>query len=705
MPCRPVPVHLKHAFKAEIDKMLKAGVLKPVQEATPWINSFVLVERTDQHGQHKLQICLDPTNLNKAIVGEPYHFKTPEDIAHLLADATVLTVLDCKKGYWHQQLDEEASYLMTFNTEFGRYCYTVMPFGATIAGDVFQQKLDQCFDHLENVIVIADDIMVVGKQPNHKDHDMALTQLLKTARECNVRLNYDKLQYKQTEVDFFSKTYTIDGRKPLQSKVKAIQEMPPPQSKKQVQSFIGMINYLSKFSAHLSELAEPIRKLVKERVPFNWGPEHDEAFRLIKKEVTAAPILAYYNPKKLTVLQTDASCKGLGACLLQNEKPVYFASKALTETQKGYVAIELESLAVAWAIEKFHHFLYGNQFTLETNQKPLEAILSKSLNQATPRLQRILIRTFPYNFKIRYIPGPTNQIADCLSRLGVQKDSISLPKLQVHQITSQLKARNDSLHRTRLATQADDKLAILKHIIQHRWPKTVKEVPQEIQKYWTFHEELTIKDRLILKGTRIVIPDKMREDILKQIHEGHLGFNKCQMRAKETVYWPGLIDQLENLILNCQLCLKYSKLKNKSTPHTALGHKVPAVPCSKVATDIFHYESQLYLLIVDYTSRFPIVRRLKSMSAQCVTEHFKSIFSEYGWPDTLVSDNGPCYTAEMFTNLMKEYAVNHITSSPHYPQSNGLAEKFVQIVKNLLYKANEEGVDINKYLMIYHNTP
>ena len=162
--------------------------------------------------------------------------------------------------------------------------------------------------------------------------------------------------------------------------------MPPPQSKKQVQSFIGMVNYLSTFSAQLSELTEPIRELSKERVPFNWGLEHDEAFSLIKKEVTAAPILAYYNPNKPMVLQTDASCKGLGAYLLQNEKPVYFTSKALTEMQKGYVAIEIESLAVAWAMEKFHHFLYGNQFTLETDQKPLEAILSKSLNQATPRL-------------------------------------------------------------------------------------------------------------------------------------------------------------------------------------------------------------------------------------------------------------------------------------------------------------------------------
>ena len=246
---------------------------------------------------------------------------------------------------------------------------------------------------------------------------------------------------------------------------------------------------------------------------------------------------------------------------------------------------------------------------------------------------------------------------------------------------------------------------ILKHIIQQGWPKTIKEVPNEIQKYWTFREELTIEDGLILKGMRIVIPDKKREEILKQIHEGHLGLYKCQMRAKETVYWLGINEQLEQLILNCQLCLKYSRSKDKINPHKALGHEVSPVPWSKLATDIFHYELQPYLVIVDYNSRILIVRKLKSMSAQHIAEHFKSIFSEYGWPHTLVNDNGPCYTAKTFTNLMKEYAVNHITSSPHYPQSNGLAEKFIQIVKNLFYKACDEGTDIHKYLMIYHNTP
>ena len=192
--------------------MLQANVIRPVTEATPWINSFILVEGKDKLGNPKLCICLDPTNLNKAVIHEPYHFKTLEGIAHLIANSCIMTVCDCKKGYWHQELDYASSFLTTFNTEFGRFPYTIMPFGITIAGDVFQQKLDQCFSHLKNVIIIADDIMVIRK--NQKEHNLALTTLLDTARECNVRLNYDKLQYKKTEVDFFRQTYMIDGHKP-----------------------------------------------------------------------------------------------------------------------------------------------------------------------------------------------------------------------------------------------------------------------------------------------------------------------------------------------------------------------------------------------------------------------------------------------------------------------------------------------------------
>ena len=187
-------------------------------------------------------------------------------------------------------------------------------------------------------------------------------------------------------------------------------------------------------------------------------------------------------------------------------------------------------------------------------------------------------------------------------------------------------------------------------------------------------------DRLILKGTRIVIPKSKHMQVLMMIHEGHFGLGKCNLQCKDTVYWPGINEQLEKLVLNCELCLKYSKAKSKQAANMSLGQEILIYPRKKVATDIFHFESDSYLPIVNYMSRFPVVHKLMSTMVQQVVSQIKLIFSEYGWPETIVSDNGLCYSAETFTKLMTDYSVNHITSSPCYPQSNGLAEKYVQIV-------------------------
>ena len=280
---------------------------------------------------------------------------------------------------------------------------------------------------------------------------------------------------------------------------------------------------------------EPINVLSKEKVPFNCGPEHQSALTFMKKEIAKAPILAYYNPKKQKVLQTYTGIKGLGACLLQDEKPLYFASKALTK-HKRVCCHRVRVISSCMAMEKFHHFLYASHFILETDQKPLEAILSKSLNQVTLKLQRILIRPFPYHFTVHYIPGLTNQFTDCLSQMGGQKDTIKLLNLHLYQITNQLSTRCESLNQLRLAVQEDNELVLVKHTIIQGWPSTIKEVPNVLQPFWTCREELTVEDGLVLKNTRIVIPNKKHEAVLKLIHEGHLGLNKCKMSTKDTVY-------------------------------------------------------------------------------------------------------------------------------------------------------------------------
>ena len=153
-----------------------------------------------------------------------------------------------------------------------------------------------------------------------------------------------------------------------------------------------------------------------------------------------------------------------------------------------------------------------------------------------------------------------------------------------------------------MSTQTNDELAILKHTIMQGWPKSIKQVPPILHPFWMFREELTIEDGLILKGTRIIILNNQHKAILKLIHEGHLGLNKCKLRAKETVYWSGLNEHLEDLILNCELCLIYSPATCKLEPSLTLGQEVPLYPWTKLATDVFHFKSVTYLLIVDYTS-------------------------------------------------------------------------------------------------------
>ena len=257
--------------------MFKAGVLRPAHEANPWINNFVLVGGKDKLGNVELRICLDPTNLNKVVRRKPYQFKTLEDIAHLLADAYIMSVCNCGKSYWHQELEEASTFLTTFNTDLGRFKYTVMPFENTVAGDVFQWKLDQCFGKIKQVIVITDDIMIVGKKQNHSNHDQALTALLEAARKCVFNWTMRSYITRNKKCIFHWNLHTIHY-KADKNKFRAITKMPDLANKKEAQSFIGMTNYLYKFSTRLSEIVEPIRDLAKDKVPFNWGPEHQSAF-------------------------------------------------------------------------------------------------------------------------------------------------------------------------------------------------------------------------------------------------------------------------------------------------------------------------------------------------------------------------------------------------------------------------------------------
>ena len=210
-------------------------------------------------------------------------------------------------------------------------------------------------------------------------------------------------------------------------------------------------------------------------------------------------------------------------------------------------------------------------------------------------------------------------------------------------------------------------------------------------------------DNLIFKNKSLLIPKKLRPEMLKIIHEGHMGIERCKNLIKDLIFWPNINSDIKNIVENCDACMKY---KNNNSKEPLILHNVPQIPWFKLGTDIFHFNNKIYLLVVDYFSKFIEIAHLSSgFTAVSVIQHLKSMFARFGIPSVLVSDNGPPFNSLEFKQFIFDWDIEHVTSSPNYPQSNGLAERSIQTIKKLFKKCKESNNDPYISLMQYHNTP
>ena len=244
-------------------------------------------------------------------------------------------------------LSEESQLLTTFNSVFGRYCFMRMPFGIKSAQEVFQKRMSQLLGDLPGVETDIDDILVWGT--NQEEHDSTLTAVLKRCEEIDLTLNKDKCLFGVSEVSYIGHILNATGVQPDPSKVKAITNMPPPYDRKGVERLLGTINYLSKFIPNMSTVIQPIRELLKSEIMFEWMEPQERAFCKVKEILSKHPALAYFDVAKPVTISCDASQSGLGAAILQDDKPVAFASRVLTEAETRYDQIEKELLAVVFA--------------------------------------------------------------------------------------------------------------------------------------------------------------------------------------------------------------------------------------------------------------------------------------------------------------------------------------------------------------------
>ena len=536
-----------------------------------------------------------------------------------------------------------------------------MPFGIHSAQEVFHKRLHELFHDLDGVETDIDDILVWGRTV--QEHDERLEITLQRARQSNLKLNPDKCKIRCTEVLYIGHVLTGDGLKPDASKLEAILEMPAPEDKHGVQRLLGMVNYVAKFAPSVSEVTAPLRELLKKDVAWHWTERHEQSFHDIKCLLTETNpgLLKYCDPKMPVKLQVDACKSGLGAVLVQGGSPIAYASRSLTETECNYAQIEKELLAVTFGCERFHQYIYAKKVLVETDHRPLISIISKPLDKAPARLQRMLLRLQRYDIDLRYKPGKELYSADTLSRahLPTTGDDDEDLALYVHSATANLPVSDGKLAELRQETASDSAMIELAKIIQEGWPNHKQKVPKQVREYWTFRDELVVIDGLILKGETIIVPQALRKDVLAQIHEGHLGIERSKLRARDLVFWPGMTKQIENIVTNCSTC---QELRSGNPREPMLPHEIPQYPWQIVATDLFLWNDVNYIVVVDYYSRYWEIASLRSTTSTAVIEKLKQIFSRHGIPETVKSDNGPQYSSAEFATFATCWKFAHVTS-------------------------------------------
>ena len=691
---RRIPHAVRPLLKQELEKLEKNGVVAPVNEPTPWVSQIVVAKKKNGG----LRICLDPPALNKALKREHYTLPVLDDVLHELSQSTVFTKVDLSSGYWHVTLDEESSRLTTFQTCFGRYRWRRLPFGTNVSSEIFQKKLLEAFDGLKGVVCLADDIIIHGKGTN--DHDINLDEFFMRCREKNVKLNKEKLELRTNKITFMGHVITSEGLRTDPEKVKAVTEYPRPQNLEELRRFLGMINYLARYLTHLTEVIYPLQNLLKKDVSWTWSESQEHAFQTVKQMIVKSPVLAFYDPEKELTLENDASEYGLGSVLTQDGKPVAFASRSLSCSEKNYAQIEKEMLAVVYGLEKFHHYTYGRQVNVITDHKPLISITSKALSCAPKRLQAMLLRAQSYNYSLTYKPGSQIPVADALSRAPVsQAADVEFESVNSFDMTSFKPHRIDEIKRE---TAADSTLTELMDTVVKGWPNQRCQVPHTILPYFDYRDELSVQDGVLFRGERVLIPASMRKDMKEKLHAGHAGINSTVRRARSLIFWSRMSSDIRQYIESCDICSSHCV---KQSPEPLHMHEVPDHPWQKVGTDIFSLKGKHYLITVDYFSQFIEVDFLPDTTSETVVHKLKYHFARYGVPDILISDNGPQFSSEHFRKFSRKWGFSHETSSPGHSQANGAAEAAVKVVKKMMQKCYEGHEDHYLGLLNLRNTP
>lgn len=619
---------------------------------------------------------MDPTVLNKNILRRHYPMKTVEEIASRVAKSKYFTLLDCKRGFWQIKVSDRSQKYLAFSTPWGRYTCLRLPFGLSSAPEVFSEAMTMLLQGIENTESSMDDILVHAETVDQLN--VITKKVIETLVNAGLKLNKEKCIFQQKSIKFLGHIFSDTGLKADPDKIKAIELLEIPQNKQQLQRLLGMVTYLNKFIPNLSMLTEPLRKLLPKDVEWVWSSDQSEAFNKIKTVLSEPPVLRFFDVNKDVKLSVDASSVAMGAVLLQDDQPVAYATKTLTASQRNYPQIEKEALAIKFACNKFHQYVYGKKLVIESDHKPLEIIFKKPLQSAPARLQRILFDVIQYSPEIVYVKGAELHIADTLSRDCKKiEETDDEREMKVHII---LPMSDSAMERFKNSTQDDEELQALRKLINEGWPDDKNQIPRNVRNYFNFRDELALYNNLLFKGEKLIVPKAEIAKVLADIHSGHPGIQSSIRRARQFLFWLGQSTDVQQYVEKCTICQQTQRSKDKEP---IFEKEIPSLPWQIVGTDLFHFKNNEYIIVADHYSGYFDFKKLKSTTSIIAIEALKKWFATHGVPEVLESDNGPQFSSSEFREFQNNWNFRHQTSSPGFPRSNGFIERHVQTAKSI----------------------
>ena len=754
----PYPMALKSVVDCEIDKLLRDQIIRPSR--SPYNSPIWIVpKKQDASRKDKYRVVVDFRKLNTVTIADKYPIPEINDVLSHLGGNKYFTVIDLKSGFHQIPLRTEDIEKTAFSVNNGKYEFLRLPFGLKNAPSIFQRALDDILrDHIgRRCYVYIDDIIIFSKDEDSHFED--LDAIFETLNGANMKVQLDKCEFFKEEVEFLGFIVSHNGIKANPKKVQAIVEFPYPNNVKELRSFLGLSGYYRRFIKGYANIAKPLTKLLrgdggmisrtescKRKIEMDDEAKHavdNLKNALISQEV----ILSYPDFQKEFQLTTDASNVAIGAVLSQDDRPISFISRTLTESEEIYAANEKEMLAIIWALTHLRNYLYGSaKVIIYTDHQPLTYALSSKNNNAKMKRWKAILEE--YNYEMQYKPGKSNVVADALSRppgtninslTGTVHSSDSSPEGLINSVEVPINAFKNqiflqiddtpayqfqiifpSYHRHSIMEPEYDTEKLISILKRYLNPsvinciKTPEFIMGKIQEIYPDHF-----GNFKIRFTQIFVEDILSESdqetmIVETHNRAHRNAIENKLQILEKAYFPNMISKIKRILKLCSTCKKNKYDRHPNQPKLN-ATPIPNYPGQVIHIDIFSTDKKLVLTAIDKFSKYAQTKILQGKSIEDIRRPLRDILFFYGVPKTVVMDNEKSLNSATILFMMKdELGIEVFTTPPYKSEANGQIERFHSTLAEILRCLKDEGIcrnfeellerSVNEYNHSIHST-